>query len=588
MTLEAAFTAAVVLGMFGVLGFTRAAPDFVFMAGMVLLLLVGIVSPREALAGFSNEGVITVAALYVVAAGLRETGGIQWLVQSVLGRPRSLRRGLVRLTGPAAFLSAFLNNTPVVGMLIPAVTEWARKFNLPVSRLMMPLSFAAILGGTVTIIGTSTNLVVNGLLIERTGEGLGLFAIAWVGIPVAVIGLVVMIVFNRQLFPDRRPALTETDDPREYSLEMIVEPGGPLVGQTIEQAGLRHLAGGFLMELERGETLLPAVSPQERLQAGDRLIFVGVVESMADLQRIRGLLPATDQIFKLDGHRADRALVEVVVSDSCPVAGMTVRDGGFRNRYNAVVIAVARNGERLRDKIGDITLRPGDTLLVEAGSSFLNHNRNRRDFFLVSQIQDSAVPRHDRALLAAGILLAMVLSASFGLLSMLQAALAASGLMILTRCVTVFGARSSLDWTVLLTIAAAFGVAAAIDNTGLAQTLAWTLTGLGGTHPWATLAMLYLTTVVFTALITNNAAAVLMFPVAVAAAGDLGVSVLPFAIAIMFAASASFATPFGYQTNLMVYGPGGYRFGDYLRAGIPLTLITALVALALIPTLWHW
>lgn len=394
MTPEAWFTAMLVMGMLIALAFTRAAPDFVFMAAVVILLLAGIVSPQEAFAGFANQGVITVAALYVVVAGLRETGGIQWIVESLLGRPRSLRRGLAILTGPVAFLSAFLNNTPVVGMLIPAVSEWARKFKLPVSRLMMPLSFAAILGGTVTIIGTSTNLVVNGLLIERTGEGLGLFAIAWVGTPVALVGLAVMIVFNRQLFPDRRPALAETDDPREYSLEMIVAHGGPLVGKTIEEAGLRHLAGGFLMELERGDTRIPAVSPKERLKAGDRLIFVGVVESMADLQRTRGLLPATNQIFKLDGHRADRALVEVVVSDTCPVAGMTVRDGAFRNRYNAVVIAVARNGQRLREKIGDITLRPGDTLLVEAGSSFLDHHRNRRDFFLVSQVQNSAAPRH--------------------------------------------------------------------------------------------------------------------------------------------------------------------------------------------------
>jgi di/tricarboxylate transporter len=588
MTPEAWFTAALVLGMLAVLAFTRAAPDFVFMAAVVVLLLTGIVSPQQAFAGFSNQGVITVAALYVVVAGLRETGGVQWIVQSLLGRPRSLRRAVAKLTGPVAFFSAFLNNTPVVGMLIPAVSEWARKFNLPVSRLMMPLSFAAILGGTVTIIGTSTNLVVNGLLIDRTGQGLGLFDIAWVGIPVTLAGLAVMVVFNRQLFPDRRPAIAETDDPREYSLEMIVAPGGPLIGKTIEEVGLRHLAGGFLMELERGDTRIPAVSPKERLQSGDHLIFVGVVESMADLQRIRGLLPATNQIFKLDGHRSDRALVEVVVSGTCPVAGMTVRDGAFRNRYNAVVIAVARNGERLREKIGDITLRAGDTLLVEAGSSFLDHNRNRRDFFLVSQVQGSAAPRHDRALLAAGILLAMVASASLGLLTMLEATLAASGLMILTRCVSLFGARTSLDWSVLLTIAAAFGVAAALDNTSLAQTLAWGLTSLGGTSPGINLLMLYVATALFTALITNNAAAVLMFPIGFAVASDLGVSVLPFAITIMFAAFASFATPFGYETNLMVYGPGGYRFSDYLRAGIPLTLVSGAVALALIPLVWDW
>lgn len=586
LTMDAGLTALVVAGMLAVMTLTRAAPDLVFLGGVVVLLLTGVVTPAEAFSGFGNEGVITVAALYVVVAGLRETGGIQWIVHALLGRPRSLRRAQWRLTAPVAFLSAFLNNTPVVGMLIPAVNEWARKLGLPVSRLMMPLSYAAILGGTVTVIGTSTNLVVNGLLIQHGGEGLGILDIAWVGVPVALTGLVFMLLLNRHLFPDRRPVMDKIDDPREYTLEMLVEPGGPLVGRTIEEAGLRHLPGGFLMELDRQGTLLPAVSPQERLRAGDRLIFVGVVESMADLQRIRGLTPATEQVFKLDGHRADRVLLEMVVSDTCPIAGMNIRDGQFRNRYNAVVIAVARNGQRLHGKIGDITLRPGDTLLVEASSGFLEQHRNRRDFFLMTQIQDSAVPRHDRALVALGILGAMVAGAATGVLSMLEAALTAAGGMILTGCVGMFNARASLDWSVLLTIAAAFGISAAMENTGLAQSLALGITALAGDLPWLNLLGIYLATALLTALITNNAAAVLMFPVSLSVAQDLGMDVLPFAVTIMFAASASFATPFGYQTNLMVFGPGGYRFTDYLRAGIPMTLITGAVALALIPLIW--
>ncbi|WP_421620807.1 SLC13 family permease [Alkalilimnicola ehrlichii] len=586
MPFDAWLTAGVVSAMLAALTFTRAAPDLVFVGGVVVLLLAGVVTPADAFSGFSNQGVITVAALYVVVAGLRETGGIQWLVQAVLGQPRSLPRAQWRLTGPAAFFSAFLNNTPVVGMLIPAVSDWARKFDLPVSRLMLPLSYAAILGGTCTLIGTSTNLVVNGLLLDRTDAGLGLFDIAWVGLPVALVGLVFMLVFNRWLFPDRRPAISEIDDPREYTLEMLVDPKGPLVGKSIEEAGLRHLPGGFLAELDRDGTLLPAVSPQEVLRGGDRLIFVGVVESMVDLQKMRGLTPATDQVFKLDGHRADRALLEVVVSDTCPVAGETVRDGEFRNRYNAVVLAVARNGERVKGKVGDIRLRPGDTLLVEAGPGFAAQNRNRRDFFLMSQVQDSATPRHERALLAGLIMLAMVVVATTGVVSMLEAALAAAGLMVVTRCVTLEGARGSLDWPVLITIAAAFGVGAAMDNTGLAHIVGMGLTGLAGDTPWLNLAAIYLVTAVFTAVITNNAAAVLMFPVAFAVAGDLDVSVLPFAIGIMLAASASFATPMGYQTNLMVYGPGGYHFADYLRAGIPLNLVTGLVALAVIPQVW--
>jgi di/tricarboxylate transporter len=581
---EAWFTAGLILSLLGVLSATRAAPDLVFLGGLILLVLVGIVPAGQAFTGLTNQGVITVGALYVVVAGMRETGGVQWLVQRVLGRPRSLVRAQARLMLPVMGLSAFLNNTPVVGMLIPAVSEWARKYQLPVSKLMMPLSYAAILGGTCTLIGTSTNLVVNGLLIDRAGISLGMFAITPIGLPVAVAGLVFLLLTGRWLLPDRRPAVSPSDDPRRYTLEMLVDPTGPLVGQTIEAAGLRHLPGCYLMEVDRDGVILPAVSPRESLCAGDRLIFVGVVESVVDLQRIRGLTPAPNQVFKLAERRSERMLVEAVVSNTCPLVGQTIRDGRFRNRYKAVVIAVARNGERLRGKIGDITLRPGDILLVEAGIGFLEAHRGNRDFFLVSPVPDSRPPRHERGALALGILLAMVLAAGVGWLGMFEAALAAAGLMVLTRCVSVEGARHSIDWSVLLLIAAAFGIGAALDSTGLARAVALGLVGLAGDSPALNLAMIYLATALFTAVINNNASALLMFPIAQAVTDSLQVGLLPFALAVMMAASAEFSTPIGYQTNLMVYGPGGYRFSDYLRVGLPLNAVVGCVSLGMI--LW--
>ncbi|TVR62184.1 MAG: SLC13 family permease [Candidatus Competibacteraceae bacterium] len=581
---EAWFTAGLILSLLGVLSATRAAPDLVFLGGLILLVLVGIVPAGQAFTGLTNQGVITVGALYVVVAGMRETGGVQWLVQRVLGRPRSLVRAQARLMLPVMGLSAFLNNTPVVGMLIPAVSEWARKYQLPVSKLMMPLSYAAILGGTCTLIGTSTNLVVNGLLIDRAGISLGMFAITPIGLPVAVAGLVFLLLTGRWLLPDRRPAVSPSDDPRRYTLEMLVDPTGPLVGQTIEAAGLRHLPGCYLMEVDRDGVILPAVSPREPLCAGDRLIFVGVVESVVDLQRIRGLTPAPNQVFKLAERRSERMLVEAVVSNTCPLVGQTIRDGRFRNRYKAVVIAVARNGERLRGKIGDITLRPGDILLVEAGIGFLEAHRGNRDFFLVSPVPDSRPPRHERGALALGILLAMVLAAGVGWLGMFEAALAAAGLMVLTRCVSVEGARNSIDWSVLLLIAAAFGIGAALDSTGLARAVALGLVGLAGDSPALNLAMIYLATALFTAVINNNASALLMFPIAQAVTDSLQVGLLPFALAVMMAASAEFSTPIGYQTNLMVYGPGGYRFSDYLRVGLPLNAVVGCVSLGMI--LW--
>ncbi|MEX0731673.1 MAG: SLC13 family permease [Aquisalimonadaceae bacterium] len=573
--------------MLTVLSLTRLAADMVFLGGVTLLLVTGVLTPNEAFAGLGNQGLITVGVLYVVVAGMQETGGIHWIVQRVLGRPSSLAHAQVRLMAPVAVLSAFLNNTPVVAMLIPAVSEWARKFNLASSKLMIPLSYAAILGGTCTLIGTSTNLVVNGLIIEYTpADGLRMFDLAWVGVPVALAGLVFILLTTRWLLPDRRPAISQMGDPREYSVEMLVDRHGPLVGRTVEDAGLRHLSGMFLAEIDRGGNVIPAVSPQERLQAGDRLVFVGIVESVVELQRIRGLTPATNQVFKLHGHRSQRTLVEAVVSGTCPVAGRSIRDGRFRSLYDAVVIAVARDGERLRQKVGDVVLRPGDTLLLEARPAFLEQQRNNRDFFLVSKLEDAATLRHEKAPIALALLLLMVVVVSLGWMSMLEGALLAAGGMIVTRCVGADAARRSVDWSVLLVIAGAFGIGLAMDKTGVAQALAHGVIGLTGDLPWFNLAVVYILTALFTAVITNNAAAVLMFPIAYALAGDIGVDFMPFIIAVMLAASASFATPIGYQTNLMVMGPGGYRFADFLRLGLPLNLITGAVAVAVIPWIW--
>jgi di/tricarboxylate transporter len=587
MSIEAWFTVAVVLVCLALLASNRVAPDLVMTAGLTLLLVAGVLSPQQALAGLANEGLVTVAVLYIVVTGLTETGAVGWLVQSVLGRPRSLRQAQIRMMLPVAGLSGFLNNTPVVAVFIPALQDWAKRHRLGLSRLMIPLSFAAIAGGTCTLIGTSTNLVVNGLLIEHLGTpGLGLFELAWVGLPVVAVVIVFVMVFSHWLLPERMPALERLGDVREYSVEMQVEPGSPLVGRTIEQAGLRQLPGMYLMEIERDGQILPAVSPRERLHGGDRLVFVGIVESVVDLQRMRGLIPATDQVFKLDAPRRDRILVEAVVSNTCPVAGRRVREGRFRSRYNAVIIAVARNGERLKGKIGDIVLRTGDTLLLEARPSFIVQQRNSRDFYLVSRLNGSAAPRHERALLAVGIIVAMVLVVATGALSMLKAAMLAAGLMILTRCTSGGIARRAVDWSVIVVIAASFGIGTALQESGAAQAMAGSIVSLAGGEPMVSLGLMFLATALFTALATNNAAAVLMFPVALAAAQDMSVDVLPFAITIMMGASAAFATPIGYQTNLMVYGVGGYRFGDYVRIGLPLTLLVGLVTVAVVPRVW--
>ncbi|MBL9123431.1 MAG: SLC13 family permease [Planctomycetaceae bacterium] len=584
---QEATTAGVVAGVFLLLIFTQLGPEFILIGGLAVLLLTGIVTPDQALSGFANEGMITVGVLFVVGAGVRETGAVTWIAERILGRPKTTARAITRLTVPVTIGSAVMNNTPLVAMMIPATADWAKQLRIPVSKLMIPLSYAAILGGTCTLIGTSTNLVVAGLVEESKAlPPLGMLDITWVGLPAALAGLAFILLFSRWLLPDRSSVISQLTDPKEYTIEMLVAPDSGLVGRSIEEAGLRHLQGVFLAEIDRDGMILPAVGPQERLRGNDRLVFVGIVDSVIDLQKVRGLLPATDQVFKLDRPRNERCLIEAVVSQSCPVTGKTIRDGRFRSLYNAAVIAVARNGERLRQKIGDIVLRPGDSLLLEAAPSFVDQHRNSRDFFLVSQLANSNPPKHERTVAALLILLAMVVLMTSNLLSPLKAALVASFLMLITRCCTPRAAARSIDFGVLLAIGASFGIGTALEVTGVAKTLAESMTGLAGGHAWATLALVYAVTLIVTELITNNAAAALMFPLCIATATRLEANPMPFVVAVMMAASAGFATPIGYQTNLMVYGPGGYRFSDYVKIGLPLDILVGVVTVALAPLVW--
>ncbi|MEM1278743.1 MAG: SLC13 family permease [Cyanobacteria bacterium P01_H01_bin.152] len=548
--------------------------EIVFLGAVGVLYVSGVLSTSEALKGFSNDGMITVGVLYIVVTGLQQTGALAWMSQQVLGLPKRRSSTLARLTVPVMLLSAFLNNTPVVAMFIPVVSDWCRKLRISPSKLMIPLSYASIFGGLCTLIGTSTNLVVSGLLVEATDHpGLRIFDLTPVGLPCAIAGLCFLFVGQRWLLPSRQPVMGDADDMRQYTVEMVVPPRSPLVGKTVEQAGLRHLPGLYLAEIARGQQIIPAVSPRETLREHDQLVFVGIVDSILDLHRLRGLAPATDQVFKLNTPRTERRLIEAVVSNTCSLVGKTIREGQFRSSYNAVVLAVARNGDRLQGKIGNIRLRPGDTLLLETHPQFLEQQRVSSDFFLVSDLPDSEPLRHEKAPIAILILTLMVVLAGVGWLSMLKAVVLAATLMLATGCCAPTRALQSLEWSVLLVIGAALGISEAMKVTGAAQAIADTFLGIAGSNSFIALAVIYGITMLLTEMITNNAAAALMFPIALSVAEGLGVSFMPFVIAIMIAASASFSTPIGYQTNLMVYGPGGYKFTDFMRIGIPLNLM---------------
>lgn len=580
---QAYLTLGVIGLVFAALLATEAATDVVLVGAVTILMVSGVLLPKEALAGLSNEGIVTIAVLYVVVAGLEATGGNTVITERFLSRPKSVTGALMKMMFPVTFVSAFMNNTPVVAMFLPAVNDWAKQNRISVSKLMIPLSYAAVLSGTVTMISTATNLLVNGMLLNAKGHSMHMFELTWVGIPISIAGVLFVVATNKWLLPDRRPVAEQFGDPREYSTEMLVDSAGPLVGKSIEQAGLRQLPNTFLAEIERDGEILAAVAPDTILRGADRLVFIGVVGAVVDLQKIRGLSPATNQIFKLDSPRSRRTLIEAVVSHRCPVVGRSIRDGEFRSLYNAVVIAVARSGERVNQKIGDIVLQAGDTLLLEAHPSFAEQQRNSHHFYLVSSIEGSSPVDFDRAFLAIAILVGMICLASFTSLGMLKSAMIAAGAMLFTRCCTSVQARRSVEWKIILSVAAAFALGGAVEKSGLARAVAESLTALAQGDPMLSLCAIYAATLLLTELISHSAAVSLLFPIALGTAANLGIDYMPYVAAVTVAGSLGFATPLGYQTHMMVYGPGGYRFSDFLRIGIPMDIICWVLAMLTIP-----
>ena len=560
----------------------RYGPHLVMLSVLIVLSATGIISADEALAGFSNSGLITVVAMFVVAAGIHHSGGVDLVVHYLLRSPRSVRSAQARIMLPVALLSGFLNNTPVVATMIPAIHAWSRKIGISPSKLMIPLSYSAILGGTLTLIGTSTNLVVNGQYQQLTGdEGFSIFSITAVGLPVAVIGLGVMLLFLPRALPDRKDQ-QKFGSMREFTLEVAVAFDGPLVGKSVGEAGLRELDWLYLVEIERDGSVVTAVPSEERLRGGDRLVFAGDTQAISDVLRIHGIVPSVhDDEPSLSKDRAERRLVEAALSPRSEVLGMTIRDARFRDRYGAVVLAVARGGERVSGNLGNIRLKTGDVLLLEARPAFVSRQRYAKDFLLINDLETDT-PRHDRAYLSWGILLVLVGLAASGVLSMLNAALLGAALMVLTGCCSVGQAQKAVDVPVMLTIAAAFALGAALEATGAAGFMAEGILSASSGHPLLTLLLVYIAVSVLTEVITNNAAAVLVLPVVLSMTKALGIPPEPYVIAVMMAASASFATPLGYQTNMMVFGPGGYRFMDFVKVGLPMNVFIGLLTVGVI------
>jgi di/tricarboxylate transporter len=564
----------------------RIASDLVMAGGISLLVLTGSLSPKDAFSGLASPSILTIALLLVVSQGVIETGLVQWVGPALFGRAKSVTVAQARLMLPVAAISAFINNTPLVAMCIPVVQDFAKRTKIAPGKLFIPLTYASTLGGVCSLIGTSTNLVVNEMWTKSGRESFQLFDIAPVGIPVALVGIGYILLAGRWLLPETGKLELANTDPRSYTVEMLVS-GSPIAGKSVEAANLRGLEGLYLAEVARGDEIIAPVEPTTLLQANDRLFFVGDVASVVQLQKLRGLSPATNQVKKLGRDRFRQFLVEAVVSDTSPLLGKTLRESRFRNVYGAVVIAIARNGARIENvKLGTVVLKQGDVLLLETKEAFMNAYGSSREFLLVRRIEDSEPVRHERAPIAGLILLGVIVTATFQPFGfeMFHAALLGAGLMIATRCCTGTQARRALNVRLIFVIAGSIALGLALEKSGTAGYFAGKLVALSQGNMLATIAALYFATFVLTELLSNATAAALVFPIALqaATAETGGFDPKYAAIIVMIGASASFATPIGYQTNLMVQGPGGYRFSDYMKIGIPLGILTGAVAVTAI------
>ena len=562
------------------------APDVSMLCAVVLLTLGGVITPAQAFGGFADPALITIAALFVVAAGVRSSQALSFLYPLMAPRSPSVPAAIARLMIPTALISAFVNNTPIVAILAPLVQRWAAAAKIAPSKLLIPMTYATTLGGMMTLIGTSTNLMVAGLLAQEGLPRLGFWDLAAVGGPAAAAGILYFLFVGHRLLPDHRGAL-EADrfGLRSYQFELRVRRGSPLAQKSVEEAGLRSLQGAFLAHVLREGEILGPVAPEQLLHEGDVLAFVGspgVLDDLVETGRLERVVTPVDQAQ----HRS-LPLFEAVISASSGLVGRSLRDADFRERYQAVVLGIHRQGRRLEGSIGQTELESGALLLIEARAGFEAAALPSGDFYLVAPLARSEQGSRRLAPVAFTILGLVVLMGTLTGVPLVSVAVAAAMAMVLLRVITPSEARRGIDLSVLVVIAAGLGIGSAMQQSGLASVIADGIVGL--TMPLGAIGVLagiYLATNVLTEFLTNTAAAVLMFPVGVAVAADVGASPLAFAVTIAIAASAGFTTPIGYQTNLMVMGPGGYRFMDYVRVGLPLNALVAAVAIPIIVMVW--
>ena len=569
--LHAWITIVTVLSMFTVLLFTKLRADLVFLAAIAVLFVTGVLDAKEAFSGFSSTSVVVIGVLFVVVAGLTYTGVLQWIVKHLLGQPDSYCKAVVRLMLPVAALSSFLSNTTVVTLFVNIVKMWSRKLGISPSKLLIPLSYASGMGGVCTLIGTPPNLIISGLYADNTGHTMNIMATAIPGLFCLFVGILSIIALRR-LLPERKAPENAFEATSEYTVELLVPSDSRLIGKKIGQAGLVNVRGGSLIELVHFDTVVSPVPEDEPIMGGDRLVYSGQVDEILNLKESHGLVNADHYVFSMNEIEKNRQFRTAYVTFGSNLIGKSIGEGTFEKDNNMVLVAVSRRGQRIAESPRNVRLEAGDTLLFECPA---NISINTASLSAQMQFFDSPeVPNIGaRTILSTTIMLAMVMISALGVMPLLQCAFLAAAAMLLLRCCTADQAMKSVNWDILMVFAGSVVLGLAIQKTGIAERMAFGILDVCGTNPIVVMTAICLVGTFITEFISNTAAGAMFFPIMFNAAEKLGYEPFPFLIALMISVSSSFATPIGSPTHMLVYGPGGYRFSDFIRIGLPMNFI---------------
>ena len=572
--LDAWITIVTVFAMFTVLLFTKIRSDVVFLAAVGVLYVTGVLDAKEALSGISQTSVAVIGVLFVVIAGLMHTGVLQWIVKHLLGTPKNYWKSVLRLMLPVAALSSFLSNTTVVALFVNIVKMWSKKLGISPSKLLIPLSYASGMGGVCTLIGTPPNLIISGLYEEKTGEAMNILATTIPGLFCLAVG-VLSIIAMRKLLPNRKSPEETFESTGDYTVEMLVPSDNKHIGMTIGELGLNTVNGGSLIEIRHfdDEKILSPVPDDEPLMGGDRLIYAGQIGDLLDLEKSHGLVNADHPVFHYeDAPKSTHTLRTAYINFGSHLIDTTMGTNGFEKEHQVTLVAVSRRGSRIEESPREVVLKAGDTLLLESVKELRTDTKAMsRDlhFFESEEIANIGWG----TFVSSAIMIAMVALSAFNVMPLLQCAILAVFAMFLFRCCTPEQAMRSVNWDIMMIFACSAVLGIAIQKTGIAERLATGILDVCGTNPIVVMTAICCAGTFITEFISNTAAGAMFFPIMYEAAERLGYDPFPFLVALMIAVSSSFATPIGSPTHMLVYGPGGYRFSDFLKIGLIMNLI---------------